>query len=212
MASGGAGTGQGGGGARFLSFEDVTAASGIELVNVSGDVREKLAIPENIGQGAAVLDFDGDGLLDLCIANGDLLPGTESDQPRRCALYRNLGELRFEDVTGPAGLAFDAWVHGASAVDFDADGHPDLYFTVFGGTNRFFRNRGDGTFEDASATFGGADPGPSTGAAFFDADSDGDLDLYVGNYVPYDPDDPPNGGEPCEWKGLSVSCGPRGPQ
>ena len=192
-----------------LRFTDVTEWSGIRLENVSGNPQEKTAIPESLGQGAAALDYDGDGRLDLFIANGDVFEGTP---PRdgRSALYRNLGGLRFADVTEEAGLEFQAWSHGATRVDFDGDTHPDLYVTVYRGPNRFFRNRGDGTFEEFSPAWGGADTGPSTAAAFFDADGDSDLDLYVANYVLYDPDDPPQGGQPCEWRGLRVLCGPRG--
>jgi hypothetical protein len=194
-----------------LHFTDVSAASGITLRNVCGDPLEKLAIPENLGAGAAALDYDGDGLLDLFIANGDVFDATQAKGPAHCGLYRNLGEMRFADVTEEAGLMFEAWCHGAQAVDFDGDGHTDIYVTIYrGGPNRFFRNRGDGTFEDVSAQWGGQDPGPSTTSVFFDADGDGDLDLYVGNYVIYDPENPPNKGNPCEWKGLLVSCGPRG--
>ena len=192
-----------------LRFVDVTATSGIALENVSGDPHEKLAIPESLGQGAAALDYDGDGLLDLFIANGDVFEGTPQ-RDGRPALYRNLGNLRFADVTAEAGLSFQGWGHGASRVDFDADDHPDLYVTIYRGPNRFFRNRGDGSFEDVSTSWGGADRGPSTAAVFFDADGDGDLDLYVANYVAYDPDDPPNDGKPCEWRGLQVLCGPKG--
>lgn len=191
-------------------FTDVGARSGIVLTNVSGDPVRKTTITETVGQGAAALDYDGDGRLDLFVVNGDALPGaTPSAQPRP-ALYRNLGDFRFEDVTQAAGLAFRAFAHGATAVDFDADGRSDLYVTIFLGPNRFFRNRGDGRFEDVSERWGGADPGPSTAAAFFDADADGDLDLYVGNYVRYEPDRPPNHGQPCRWRSIAVVCGPRG--
>jgi hypothetical protein len=198
-----------GGQARFR-FVDVTEGSGITLVNVSGDPVAKMAIPENIGQGAAAIDADSDGLLDLFIVNGSVFPGTKVDVEPRNALYRNLGDLRFEDVTAASGLLFEGWCHGVTAVDFDSDGHSDLYVTVDNAPNRFFKGRGDGTFEDAAERWGGADPGPSTSAAFFDAEGDGDLDLYVGNYVDYDPEHPPNDGKPCEWKGLTVSCGPKG--
>jgi len=195
---------------KSIWFVDVTASSGIVLQNVSGDPAEKLAIVENIGQGAAAIDYDGDGLIDLFLPNGDFFPETKLDADPRSALYKNLGDFRFKDVTREAGLLFKAWCHGARAVDFDGDGDTDLYVTVYAGPNRFFRNEGNGTFTDASADWGGADKGPSTGAAFFDADNDGDLDLYVGNYVNYDPKNPPNNGEPCNWKGIQVSCGPRG--
>jgi hypothetical protein len=195
---------------RGLRFVDVTDDSGIVIETICGDREEKLAIPETLGQGAAALDFDGDGRLDLFVPNGDVFEGAPLPFDPRPALYRNLGHFRFRDVTQQAGLSFRAWCHGATRVDFDADGRSDLYVTVYLGRNRFFRNRGDGSFEDVSARWGGADPGPSTGAAFFDADGDGDLDLYVGNYVLYDPDDPPNDGKPCQWRGLPVMCGPQG--
>jgi hypothetical protein len=180
------------------------------LQNVSGDARRKTEIRETLGSGAAAIDFDEDGLLDLFIANGDVLPGGVPDAEPRPALYRNLGGMRFEDVTERSGLLFRAWGHGASAVDFDADGHTDLFLTVSLGPNRFFRNLGNGTFEDVTESWGGADGGSSTAAAFFDADQDSDLDLYVGNYVVYDPDHPPNHGQPCHWRGLTVVCGPLG--
>ena len=193
-----------------LVIVEISESSGIDLENVSGDPAAKMTIPENIGQGAACLDYDGDGDLDLFLANGDVLPGETPRADPRCALYRHDSPGKFTDVTKEAGLIFPAWCHGATAVDFEGDGDPDLYVTVGFGPNLFFENLGNGRFAEASAKWGGADPGPSSGAAFFDAEGDGDLDLYVGNYVIYDPENPPNEGRPCDWKELDVSCGPRG--
>ncbi len=195
--------------AQLLFTEIPPEASGLQLVTVSG-AKNKLAIPENIGQGAAALDYDNDGDLDLYLANGNVLPGQSPHSPVGSRLYRNDGGFRFSDVTIAAGCNTNAWCHGAWAVDFDADGDRDLYLTVFGGANIWFENQGNGKFVDASARWGGADTGPSTAAAFFDADGDNDLDLYVGNYVDYNPAKPPNGGKPCSWRGLAVSCGPLG--
>lgn len=193
-----------------LAFTDVTATSGLVLENVSGDPLRKLAIVENIGQGGAALDYDGDGDLDLYVANGTVFEGQTPRATPRPALYRNDGELRFTDVTEEAGLlALDVWMHGAWVVDFDADGDPDIYVSVYNAPNLFYRNDG-GRFVEASDQWGGADPGASSACAFFDAEGDGDLDLYVGGYVDYDPKNPPNEGLPCDWKGLEVSCGPRG--
>lgn len=193
-----------------LRFTDVSAESGLVIENVSGDPKDKMAIVENLGQGAAFLDFDNDGDFDLYFANGDVFAGQTPRAQTGGALYENLGGFRFKDVTDESGVRFRGWAHGAYAVDFDADGWTDLYITCYLRRNVFLRNLGGGRFEDASEKFGGDDPGPSSSAAFFDADLDGDLDLYVGNYVAYDPKDPPNQGRPCEWKGLKVSCGPLG--
>ncbi|MSR75915.1 MAG: CRTAC1 family protein [Planctomycetes bacterium] len=196
--------------AAVMLFTEIPAqTSGLTLVNVSGN-KTKLAIPENIGQGAAAFDYDSDGDLDLYFANGNVLPGNTPHSTLGSRLYRNEGGFRFRDVTSEAGCVTNAWVHGAWAVDFDADGDRDLYLTVFGGANIWFENLGNSKFADATLRWGGADTGPSTAAAFFDADGDNDLDLYVGNYVDYDTAKPPNNGQPCIWRGLAVSCGPLG--
>jgi hypothetical protein len=190
-------------------FADVSNGSGLDLRNVNGDVRTKPTILESLGQGAAVLDFDGDGALDVFVANGDTLKGQPPGATPRTGLFRQVAPFRFEDVSAAAGLALRGWFQGAYAADVDADGDPDLFLTAWG-RSRFLRNRGDGTFVDATDETGLGVAGWSSGAAFFDADGDGDLDLYVARYVELDPDRPPNGGKPCGWKGLAVACGPHG--
>jgi hypothetical protein len=141
-------------------------------------------ILESVGSGAAWIDFDEDGRLDLYLVNAWALD-EEPSQVRergRNVLYRNLGDGKFEDVAAQAGVDDDAWGCGVCAGDYDNDGHVDLYVTNFG-PNRLYRNRGNGTFEEVGQAAGVADDGWGAGAAFFDADRDGDLDLYVVNYI-----------------------------
>jgi hypothetical protein len=141
-------------------------------------------ILESVGTGCALVDYDGDGHLDVYLVNAWAL----DEQPSRVrlkgqnALYRNRGDGTFEDVTAPAGVADLSWGCGVSAGDYDGDGRVDLYVTNFG-PNRLYRNRGDGTFEQVAERAGVAVGGWSTGSAFFDADGDGDLDLYVASYI-----------------------------
>ncbi|MEE9394710.1 MAG: CRTAC1 family protein [Planctomycetota bacterium] len=188
-------------------FSDITRAAGITFRGRSGTA-QKMMIPENIGQGAMFFDFDNDGDQDIYFCNGgDLRAPGDKRFPN--ALFRNDGGLKFTLVSA-SGLECLDWSCGAYTVDFDEDGWDDVYVTQLG-SNRFFRNLGgSGKFKDVTAEVGGADKGWSTSAAFFDADGDGDLDLYVCNYLEFDPQNPPNDGVPCEWRNLKVCCGPRG--
>ena len=131
-----------------------------------------------------MLDYDGDGLLDVYLVNAWQLDEKPSAVRLRGknVLYRNLGGGRFEDVTDKAGVGDDGWGCGVCAGDYDNDGLVDLYVTNFG-PNQLYRNRGDGTFERAGQRAGVADAGWGAGCAFFDADGDGDLDLYLANYI-----------------------------
>jgi hypothetical protein len=153
-------------------FRDVTARSGIVFSHSNGATGTK-QYKEVMGSGCCVLDADLDGKLDIYLVN--------SQGPN--ALVRNLGGLRFQDVTAAAGVADgEGYGMGAVAADIDNDGDDDLFVTNYG-RNRLFRNRGDGTFEEISRELGLDDPRWGAGAAFFDADGDGWLDLYVANYV-----------------------------
>jgi hypothetical protein len=153
------------------AFHDITASSGVDFVHANGATGEKNYY-EVMGSGACVLDYDGDGRLDLYLVT--------SHGPNR--LYRNLGGLRFEDVTDAAGLGDDGYGMGAVAADVDNDGDADLYVTNFG-ANRLYENLGDGTFRELASGAGVADSLWGCGAAFFDNDRDGLLDLYLVNYV-----------------------------
>jgi len=137
---------------------------------------------ESGGNGVALLDYDGDGRLDIYLVTAAELTPTRERIPHRNALYRNLGGWKFADVSKQAGVDASAWGSGVCAGDVDNDGNLDLYVTNWG-PNLLFRNRGNGTFEEIASRAGVAAGGWSTGCTFFDADADGDLDLYVARYV-----------------------------
>jgi hypothetical protein len=139
-------------------------------------------ILESGGSGVALLDYDGDGRLDIYLVTAAELTPMRERIPHRNALYRNLGGWKFEDVSKRAGVDAGAWGNGVCAGDVDNDGRLDLYVTNWG-PNLLFRNRGDGAFDEVASKAGVAAGGWSTGCAFFDADADGDLDLYVARYV-----------------------------
>ncbi|MDX2036618.1 MAG: CRTAC1 family protein [Isosphaeraceae bacterium] len=161
-------------------FTDVTAASGVDFVHVSGMTEEKL-FPTANGSGIALLDYDGDGRLDIYCATGNSLPLAPSPKAAN-RLYRNLGGLRFEDVTEKSGTGFRGYCHGVLAGDIDNDGDPDLFLSNFG-ANALLRNNGDGTFTDIGRASGVAtEPNWSSSAAFLDFDRDGRLDIYVSRY------------------------------
>ncbi|MCU0836221.1 MAG: CRTAC1 family protein [Chromatiaceae bacterium] len=167
-----------------VRFTDITQATGIDFVHISGAYGERL-MPETIGSGAAFFDYDRDGRPDLFLVNARYWVGHEppgADPPRQ-ALYRNLGDGRFEDVTEAAGLALTAYGMGVAIGDYDGDGWDDLYLTTLYG-NHLFRNEG-GRFRDvtAEARVAGGPETWSASAAFLDYDRDGDLDLFVVNYV-----------------------------
>ena len=183
-------------------------------MNVSGSEDRKRYILETTGTGVALFDYDNDGRIDIFIPNGTTIDGAPDgpDAPTG-HLYRNLGGLRFDDVTTKAGLARTGWGQGVCVGDYDNDGHRDLFVTYYG-QSVLSRNRGDGTFEDVTERAGlrAAAPRWDTGCSFFDYDLDGRLDLVVTSYLQFDRTripEPGTGGY-CQWKGLPVMCGPRG--
>ena len=170
--------------AASVRFTDVTEEAGIGFRHFKGETGKRY-LPETMGSGVAVLDFDQDGWMDLFFVNGWRL---EMGRPEGAGsiLYRNRGDGTFGDVTREAGLGFHSYGMGAAAGDYDNDGFPDLYVTNLG-LNRLYRNNGDGTFSDVTVEAGVADPSWGASAAWLDADNDGNLDLFVTNYVRWSP-------------------------
>src|SRR5262249_52225424 len=181
-------------------FEDVTAASGVDFTYRNGeDTADHLSILESLGGGVALIDYDGDGLLDIFLPGGGGFGGKDKNEIMGfpCKLYRNLGKGKFEDVTKQVGLDKLAggkpwfYTHGAAVADYDRDGWPDLLVTGWGGV-ALFRNvpvdpkdpKKGRRFEDTTAK-AGLDKGIiwATSAAFADLDGDGYPDLYICQYV-----------------------------
>ena len=172
-------------------FVDRADDTGVDFVNHTGVPGEKKWLFESKGGGILVLDYDGDGRVDLYAVDGNSIELDESGRlVSRTAnpaagnrLYRNLGDWKFRDVTEEAGVGDASFGVSGTVGDYDNDGDPDIYVCNWG-ANRLYRNEGDGTFTDVTARAGvaGGDELFSTCAAFFDADRDGDLDLYVTNY------------------------------
>jgi hypothetical protein len=202
-----------------VRFEDVGSRLGLDGVSVYGGTERKRFIIETNGAGAAWLDVDHDGWIDAIVLGGSRLAsrGRGEDPaiargPSTTRVYRNLQGRRFEDVTEASGLARTAWGSSLCAGDYDGDGAADLFVTAFG-ANVLYRNAG-GRFEDrteaAGVLGGGARWG--SGCSFLDYDRDGDLDLFVANYLAFDlkTAKEPGEGINCLWKGVPVNCGPKG--
>jgi hypothetical protein len=173
-----------------VKFTDVTREAGIDFLQSFGDGKFSNLV-EATGSGAAWLDYDGDGWIDLYLVTGKSTPGlSEGEPPRgnpRNRLYRNRGNGTFEDVTERAGVGCEkCFSVGVSVGDYDNDGRPDIYVANYG-PNVLFHNRGNGTFEDVTSRAGVGNPHCSVAAVWLDYDRDGWLDLYVGNYIEYDP-------------------------
>jgi hypothetical protein len=196
-------------GAEVEILRDVTAAAGISFQHQSAP--EKKYIVESMGGGVAMLDYDGDGLLDVYLVNSLTVDTADRPQTAPSALYRNRGDGTFEDVAVRAGVAYPGWGMGACVADYDGDGWQDLYVTALG-PNRLYRNRGDGTFSEVGGEAGVQAGDWSTGCGFADYDRDGDLDLFVSRYVHIDLGALPEFGKDktCQFRGVAVQCGPRG--
>ncbi len=166
-----------------VMFVDVTDEVGIDFVHNNGAKGDKL-LPETMGGGVAIFDFDNDNDQDIFFVNSkDWAWDKRESIPSTMALYRN-DNGKFTNVTAESGLDFSAYGMGAAVGDIDNDGLVDLFITAVG-RNYLYRNMGNGKFQNITDAAGvaGEEDRWSSGAAWFDMDNDGDLDLFVANYV-----------------------------
>ncbi len=167
-----------------ILLNDVTKNTGITFRHTDGS-SGRYYIVESVSAGLALFDYDDDGDVDVYFLNGAPLKGTKVDVWPVDALYRNDGNFRFTDVTRTAGVADRGFGLGVAVADYDNDGDQDLYLNNFG-PKVLYQNNGDGTFTDVTKSSGGNDgERVGAGACFLDMEADGDLDLYVANYVKF---------------------------
>ena len=163
-----------------IRFTDITAGAGIHFRHNSGAFGKKY-LPETMGSGVCVIDYDNDGWQDILFVNSMDWPGHKS-RKSYSALYHNNQDGTFTDVTREAGFGMEMYGLGCAVGDYDNDGHDDIYITALDGSH-LFRNLGNGKFSDVTARAGVRSPGFATGAVWFDYDNDGKLDLFVSHYV-----------------------------
>lgn len=194
-----------------LNFVDVADASGLRRHPDAVRLEDFSYLTETTGSGVALIDFDSDGLTDIFLVGTGRHAGDSEGQ--RHLLYRNLGELRFQEVGTRVGLRSSGWGQGVCAGDIDLDGRIDLFVTHWG-SDALLRNISGSEFRNEADERGVAGESDrwSTGCGFLDYDKDGDHDLFVAHYVDFDPSTTPLPGEApqCEWKGVPIPCGPRG--
>lgn len=185
-------------------FRNIAREAGLTDSFPNGGSASKQYIIETTGSGIGFIDYDNDGLLDLFVLSG---------QGGSNRMYHNEGHGKFRDVTDAIGLHSSGWAQGVCAGDFDNDGYTDLFVTYWG-QNHLYRNVKGKRFEDVTAAAHLAQNRTryNTGCAFIDVDGDGHLDLFVANYLKFNPASTPKpGANPyCFYRGVAVNCGPRG--
>jgi enediyne biosynthesis protein E4 len=194
-----------------VSFEDVAPRAGITTPTVFGGRRENKYILETTGCGAAFLDCDNDGWLDIFLVNGTTLDAVGPSQSAN-RLLRNNHNGTFTDVGRKAGISRTGWGQGVCVGDYDNDGLEDLFVTYWG-HNILYHNNGDETFTEVTEKAGlfTKEINWGAGCAFLDYDRDGYLDVFFTNYVDFNLESAPlPGSGSCTYQGLAVNCGPRG--
>src|SRR6201997_3136493 len=197
-------------------FEDATRAAGLSGWQHVMGTKTKKYILETDGSGVGLIDYDNDGWMDIYLVNGSTYDAlTGKAKPPHAALFHNNHDGTFTDVAEKAGVTNNRWGFGVAIADYDNDGWPDIFVGNVG-KNRLYHNNHDGTFTDVAEKAGVSLGIWSTGATFGDYDGDGKLDLFVPGYTTYDFNDPPAVGSKsvvsntCQYRGVSVFCGPRG--
>jgi enediyne biosynthesis protein E4 len=192
-------------------FVDVAHKAGLRSPVIFGPPGRMDYILEAMGAGVAFLDYDNDGWLDIFLLSGTRREGPVPGATNR--LYKNNRDGTFTDVTREAGLVRQGWAFGVTVADYNNDGFDDIFITEWG-QNVLYRNNGDGTFTDVTREAGLVQQGKrwATGCSWVDYDRDGRLDLFVSHYLVFDFEKiPVAGADPaCNFKGISVNCGPRG--
>ena len=192
-------------------FTDVAEQAGLRAPVICGGIESNDYIIETMSCGAAFLDYDNDGWLDIFLLSGSRVGEAPKEAVNR--LYRNNRDGTFTDVTEKAGLARSGFAYGVTVGDYNNDGFEDIFITYWG-QNVLYRNNGDGTFTDVTKEAGLLQPTPrwSTGCTFIDYDRDGRLDLFVSRYLVFDLKSVPRAGVDlnCNFKGVPINCGPRG--
>jgi hypothetical protein len=199
-----------------FSFVDVAGEAGLgNALNVYGGVRTKRYLMDEMGCGVAFFDFDHDGWVDIFMVNGTRFEFLPPGPPPSNFLFHNNRDGTFTDVTAKAGLVHTGWGQGCCIGDYDNDGFDDLFVTYWG-QNVLYHNNGDGTFTDVTEKAGLVQKGPhprwNTGCCFLDYDRDGNLDIFVADYVNFDLDfmPPPGANKFCTFYDIPVACGPQG--
>ncbi len=194
----------------YAKFTDVAAQAGLAQPVIYGLPDRVDYIVETMGAGIAFIDYDNDGWLDILVLSGTRFGEAPAGATNR--LYKNNRDGTFTDVTEKAGLTRTGWAFGVTIGDYNNDGFDDIFITYWG-QNVLYRNNGDGTFTDVTKDAGLLRPERwGSGCTWVDYDRDGNLDLFVSNYLVFDTVRIPKTGQDpnCNWKGIPVNCGPRG--
>jgi enediyne biosynthesis protein E4 len=197
-----------------ISFIDVARQSGLNAKTIYGGEHKNRYLLETTGCGVAFFDYDHDDWVDIFLVNGSRIEGFPKGQEPISHLFKNNRDGTFTDVTAKAGLAHSGWGQGCCVGDYNNDGWNDLFVSYYG-QNVLYRNNGDGTFTDVTAKAGLLQSKTrwNSGCAFLDYDRDGNLDLFVANYIDFDIKTAPlPEAAGCAYKGIQVACGPPGLQ